>query len=552
MTQTASIHLSDSDKIHLFAQNADGITLPPAFTYPFHYTPHPLTEMAAHEVQVYLASRKDWQQELHNGKMFGVLIVKTPDAQIGYLAAFSGNLAGSNSHPYFVPPVYDLLNPDGFFCKEEKQISEINQLVDSKQQDPDFLYLSHLLETRQKEIDAQLLQAKEVLKQARKQREEQRKKGISDTEAAEMVRESQFQKAEYKRLEKKLKAELEILKGKVLSEEQTIFQLKEQRKKRSAALQMKLFEQFRMLNAKGETKDLCEIFRNTPQRTPPAGAGECALPKLLQYAYLHKLQPLAMGEFWWGISPKEEIRHHGHFYPSCKGKCEPILKHMLQGLNVEKNPLEEDLFCNTPLDIVYEDEWMVAVNKPAGMLSVPGKNDLDSVYQRLKRLYPKADGPLIVHRLDMATSGILLAAKTKEIHQALQELFISRKIKKEYMAVLKDYTGPEHGFVNLPLLPDWNNRPRQMVSHELGKKALTEFQVVRQEGNKTWMSFIPHTGRTHQLRVHAAHPEGLNAPILGDELYGVKDQRLHLHAEKLTFTHPLTNKEITITAKNPF
>lgn len=552
MTQTASIHLSDSDKIHLFAQNADGITLPPAFTYPFHYTPHPLTEMAAHEVQVYLASRKDWQQELHKGKMFGVLIVKTPDAQIGYLAAFSGNLAGSNSHPYFVPPVYDLLSPDGFFRKEEKQISEINQLIDYKQQDPEFLYLSHLLETRQKEIDAQLLQAKEVLKQARKQREEQRKKGISDTETAEMVRESQFQKAEYKRLEKKLKAELEILKGKVLSEEQTIFQLKEQRKKRSAALQMKLFEQFRMLNAKGETKDLCEIFRNTPQRTPPAGAGECALPKLLQYAYLHKLQPLAMGEFWWGISPKEEIRHHRHFYPSCKGKCEPILKHMLQGLNVEKNPLEEDLFCNTPLDIVYEDEWMVAVNKPAGMLSVPGKNDLDSVYQRLKRLYPEADGPLIVHRLDMATSGILLAAKTKEIHQALQELFISRKIKKEYLAVLKDYTGPEHGFVNLPLLPDWNNRPRQMVSHELGKKALTEFQVVRQEGNKTWMSFIPHTGRTHQLRVHAAHPEGLNAPILGDELYGVKDQRLHLHAEKLTFTHPVTNKEITITAKNPF
>lgn len=552
MTQTASIHLSDSDKIHLFAQNADGITLPPAFTYPFHYTPHPLTEIAAHEVQTYLASRKDWQQELHNGKMFGVLIVKTPDAQIGYLAAFSGNLAGSNSHPYFVPPVYDLLSPDGFFRKEEKQISEINQLIDCKQQDPEFLYLSHLLETRQKEIDTQLLQAKEVLKQARKQREEQRKKGISDTEAAEMVRESQFQKAEYKRLEKKLKAELEILKGKVLSKEQTIFQLKEERKKRSAALQMKLFEQFRMLNAKGETKDLCEIFRNTPQRTPPAGAGECALPKLLQYAYLHKLQPLAMGEFWWGISPKEEIRHHGHFYPSCKGKCEPILKHMLKGLNVEKNPLEEDLFCNTPLDIVYEDEWMVAVNKPAGMLSVPGKNDLDSVYQRLKRLYPEADGPLIVHRLDMATSGILLAAKTKEIHQALQELFISRKIKKEYIAVLKDYTGPEHGFVNLPLIPDWNNRPRQMVNHELGKKALTEFQVVRQEGNKTWMSFIPHTGRTHQLRVHAAHPEGLNAPILGDELYGVKDQRLHLHAEKLTFTHPVTNKEITITAKNPF
>ena len=220
-----------------------------------------------------------------------------------------------------------------------------------------------------------------------------------------------------------------------------------------------------------------------------------------------------MGEFWWGMSPKEEIRHHRHFYPSCKGKCAPILAHMLIGLNVEKNPLEVDCHKDKELEIVYEDEWIVAVNKPAGMLSVPGKNDLDSVCQRLQQLYPQATGPLVVHRLDMATSGILLAAKTKEVHQQLQALFATRQMEKQYTAILQGYHGNDEGDISLPLMPDWNNRPCQMVHPTLGKPALTHFRVIKRLGEKVWITFWPHTGRTHQLRVHAAHAEGLNARL---------------------------------------
>ena len=350
-----------------------------------------------------------------------------------------------------------------------------------------------------------------------------------------------------------------------------IERLKTERKERSAALQRKLFEQFRMLNAQGEVKDLYTIFEQTVQKVPPAGAGECALPKLLQYAYLHQLKPLAMAEFWWGDSPKNEIRHHGYYYPSCKGKCEPILQHMLQGLEVNENPLLNPVHEEEELEIVFEDEWLLVVNKPAGMLSVPGKaEDRDSVYHRLKKKYPEATGPMIVHRLDMATSGLLLVAKTKEVHQDLQAQFANRSIKKRYVAVLDGIVLPERtgntGRIELPLCLNPLDRPRQMVSSEHGKEAITEYQIISEseritsasentfnESNRidesersinesrkyTRIVFYPLTGRTHQLRVHAAHPEGLGCPILGDELYGKKADRLYLHAEYIEFRHPI-------------
>lgn len=299
-----------------------------------------------------------------------------------------------------------------------------------------------------------------------------------------MSRESQFQKAEFKRLERRLKEKVQAAGEAFQAFEQEIQALRYERKTRSAALQLRLFAQFRMLNARGEVKDLCEIFRSTPQKTPPAGAGECALPKLLQYAYLHQLQPLAMGEFWWGMSPKDEIRREGHFYPSCKGKCEPILKHMLVGLDMEPNPLEEDVHRQTALEILYEDEWLMVVHKPAGMLSVPGKNDLDSILQRLHNLYPKATGPLIVHRLDMATSGLLLAAKTKEVHKELQALFETRLIQKRYTALLEGELETDEGIIDLPICPNPMDRPRQMVSREYGKRAVTSYRVLERKDGK--------------------------------------------------------------------
>ena len=550
--------------IHFFKKPVSHLALPEKFTYPFHYTPHPLCVLAAEEVKAYIASRKEWQEELASGKMFGVLIVQTDNGitnneenQIGYLAAFSGNLAGKNLHPYFVPPVYDLLQPEGFFKIEEEQISAINIRIRELENSSSYLDSKEKWKIETEQAKAVLNQAKAELKMAKEAREIRRQSSpeLSEEEQASLIRESQYQKAEYKRLEKEWKKRLEELETEVRYFDIEIERLKTERKERSAALQRKLFEQFRMLNAQGEVKDLYTIFEQTVQKVPPAGAGECALPKLLQYAYLHQLKPLAMAEFWWGDSPKNEIRHHGYYYPSCKGKCEPILQHMLQGLEVDENPLLNPVHEEEELEIVFEDEWLLIVNKPAGMLSVPGKaEDRDSVYHRLKKKYPEATGPMIVHRLDMATSGLLLVAKTKKVHQNLQAQFANRSIKKRYVAVLDGIVLSERtGRIELPLCLNPLDRPRQIVSKEYGKEAITEYKIISEsekiidesersinEPRKyTRIVFYPLTGRTHQLRVHAAHPEGLGCPILGDELYGKKADRLYLHAEYIEFRHPI-------------
>lgn len=607
--------------IHFFKKSVSHLALPEKFTYPFHYTPHPLCVLAAEEVKKYIASRKEWQEELASGKMFGVLIVQTDNGitnneenQIGYLAAFSGNLAGKNLHPYFVPPVYDLLQPEGFFKIEEEQISAINIRIRELENSGSYLNSKEKWKIETEQAKAVLNQAKAELKMAKEAREIRRQSSpeLSEEEQASLIRESQYQKAEYKRLEKKWKKRLEELETEVRHFDIEIERLKTERKERSAALQRKLFEQFRMLNALGEVKDLYTIFEQTIQKVPPAGAGECALPKLLQYAYLHQLKPLAMAEFWWGDSPKNEIRHHGYYYPSCKGKCEPILQHMLQGLEVDENPLLNPVHEEEELEIVFEDEWLLVVNKPVGMLSVPGKaEDRDSVYHRLKKKYPEATGPMIVHRLDMATSGLLLVAKTKEVHQDLQAQFANRSIKKRYVAVLDgtiikteketkpiaekailiaketvstkktakaERTG-RTGRIELPLCLNPLDRPRQMVSRKHGKEAITEYQIISEsekntsesentfnESNRidesersinesrkyTRIIFYPLTGRTHQLRVHAAHPEGLGCPILGDELYGKKADRLYLHAEYIEFRHPIYGNILCIQKEADF
>ena len=507
-------------------------------------------------------TKKEWLEELTLGKMFGVLIVQTQEegsSSIGYLAAFSGNLAGKNLHPYFVPPVYDLLQPQGFFKIEEEQIPAINVRISALEVNPHYLHLKEKLDRETEQTRLALIQAKEELKTAKKERELRRKSSpaLSKEEQDALVRESQYQKAEFKRLERGWKERIKTLEEEVITFETEIEKLKNERKQRSAALQQKLFEQFRMLNAKGEIKDLCTIFEQTVHKIPPAGAGECALPKLLQYAYLHQLKPLAMAEFWWGNSPKTEVRHHGYYYPSCKGKCEPILQHMLQGLEVDENPLSPHAHRKEELEIVFEDEWLVVVNKPSGMLSVPGKEEeTDSVYHRVKAKYPEATGPMIVHRLDMATSGLLLVAKTKEVHQHLQEQFINRSIKKRYVALLdgnkQNVQLEETGTINLPLCLNPLDRPRQMASEEYGKPAVTEYRILNDSDKYIRIALYPLTGRTHQLRVHAAHHQGLNCPILGDELYGKKADRLYLHAEYIEFRHPVYGDIICIQKEAEF
>lgn len=540
---------------HHFTTSIAGIPLPEKFTYPFCYTPHPLCLLAAQEVQQYLHSRTEWQEELAQGKMFGVLVVQTATGDIGYLAAFSGILAGKNLHPYFVPPVYDLLQPDGFFKIEEENISAINRRIRQLEADENHQSLTATLNLTRQSAQEALAQAKAALKEAKAQREQRRRTGTPDAaEEAEMIRESQFQKAEYKRLEHAWKEKIAALQAQTEEREQQISALKAERKTRSAALQQKLFERFELLNYRGEAKNLCKIFSQTVHKTPPAGAGECAAPKLLQQAYLHGWKPIVMAEFWWGASPKTEIRHHGHYYPSCKGKCGPILHHMLQGLQVEENPMLKKM--QTPaeaLETLFEDPWLVVINKPAGLLSVPGKEEgADSVYSLMRKKYPDAEGPLIVHRLDMATSGLLLITKTKQAHQQLQAQFKNRTVKKRYIALLDGIIAQDAGTIELPLCPNPHDRPRQMVHSEHGKPAVTDFRVLAREEGTTRIAFYPHTGRTHQLRVHAAHPLGLNCPIKGDELYGRKAERLYLHAEYLEFIHPITGETVRITQKAEF
>ena len=540
--------------LHRFKTSIANIPLPERFTYPFCYTPHPLCVMAAEEVQNYLSKQSDWQEELSQGKMFGVLIVQTEDGSIGYLTAFSGILAGKNIHPYFVPPVYDLLQPQGFFKIEEENISAINRRIHRLEENKKYIDLrSNLTQTTQSAQDA-LSIAKIQLKEAKDKRELLRKTGQLDAkEEADLIRESQFQKAEYKRLERSWKDKIASLQVEAGNWEKQIQELKAERKVRSAALQQQLFEQFRMLNYRGEAITLCDIFEQTVHKTPPAGAGECAAPKLLQQAYLHHWKPIAMAEFWWGNSPKNEVRHHGYYYPACKGKCEPILRHMLQGLEVEANPIQQEAERgNEKLNIVYEDQWLLIINKPAGMLSVPGKERQTSIYDLARKAYPEADGPMIVHRLDMATSGLLIIAKDKKTHQHLQAQFKNRSIRKKYIALLDGVVLEDEGTIELPLCPNPLDRPRQMVDTQYGKPAITYYQVLERTDKYTRIAFYPHTGRTHQLRVHAAHPSGLHCPIIGDELYGKKDKRLYLHAESIEFTHPVNGQSMCITEKADF
>ena len=421
---------------------------PAFFTDPFCYEPHPLCLLAAEEVKQELA-----RMSLTEGKMFGVMIVES-ERSLGFLAAYSGLLEGRNDWPYFVPPVFDAQQPDGYFKTKEREI---------------------------------------------------------------------MQSADHKEL--------------------------------SLSLQLWLFQQYRLLNGRGETKDLVEIwqdYHSAPRirsrfPLPPGGTGDCCAPKLLQYAYLHHLTPVCMAEFWWGESPKSLIRHHGQFYPACRGKCKPVLTWMLQGLEVDPHTDTADSVLQETA-IIYEDEAMAVLSKPAGMLSVPGKTGADSVSAWAQRRWP---GAMLVHRLDMLTSGILLAAKTMEVYQQLQQQFTDRTVKKKYLAVVEGSPAKEHGIIDLPLASDPMNRPLQVVDPENGKRAITEYRVL-QAGQRSLLALWPHTGRTHQLRMHCAHPEGLGCPIVGDELYGRKADRLYLQAQAIAFVHPMTGKRMHFELPYPF
>ena len=543
-----------------FKDDFQEIELPTQLSYPFYYEPHPLALLAAGELKAYLENQQDWT---HNfgfegqdkataiGKMFGVLVVRSASGTLGYIAAFSGKLAESNNFQQFVPPVFDTLAEEGFYKQGEALNNETNAQLLECETNPDYLALIEERTRTIAEATTQIEGLKTLIRQGKKERKNRRDSlEESATDRLEILenlrRESIKEQYTLKDVKSLFDQSLKTIEEKIGVHELIISALKEERKTRSSALQQQIFTQYSFLNARKESKSLGEIFSSASFATPPAGAGECAAPKLFHYAFTHNLQPIAMAEFWWGQSPKGEVRVHGQYYPACRGKCEPILGHMLTGLEVEANPMLLNPAEGKMLKIVFEDESIIVINKPAEFLSVPGKSIDDSVYSRIRDMYPEADGPLLVHRLDMSTSGILLVAKNREAHRKLQDQFIRRKVSKRYVALLNGIVEKDEGSIDLPLRVDLDDRPRQMVCNTYGKSARTNYTVIDRTDGKTRVYFYPVTGRTHQLRVHSAHSLGLNCPIVGDDLYGLRAERLCLHAESLTFKHPKSGEMMTL------
>jgi len=558
----------ESQYIHSFEKPISGISLPDKFTFPFYYTPHPLVELAAEQIQKYLSTQTEWehnfglesgQEGLIISKMFGVMVVRTADGDIRFLAAFSGKLAQSNHIRGFVPPIFDMLQEDGFYKLEELEIVKLTEKIDEIESNTDYQKLISDLESATAKREEAVTSARKAFNALRNERRKVRKKAkveLSEEKYVTLHGEhraiSNNQQRAIKKLDFELKSIITDLQTKADHSIDRISLLKEERKQRSNTLQQKLFDQYNFLNIEGQEKNVLDIFRDTTAMIPPSGAGDCSAPKLLQFAFLNNLTPLCLGEFWWGQDSKSEVRKHGYFYPSCRGKCEPILSHMLTGLDVDKNPMLQNMAEGKKIEIIYEDDDIAVINKPHEFLSVPGKSISDSVYLRMRHRYPDATGPLIVHRLDMSTSGIMLIAKNKESHKLLQKQFIRRKVSKKYVAILDGLVTTTEGEIKLPLRVDLNDRPRQMVCEQHGKMAHTKYEVVERIGDKTKIYFYPITGRTHQLRVHSAHSLGLNTPMVGDDLYGKISERLFLHATYIKFKHPSTREVVEIDCPDDF
>ena len=483
------------------------------------------------------------EQQIPEGKMFGVLLVKNQNGIEGEIWGYSGNIIQEINNTYFVPPIYDINKKGSFFKQEENLITIINKKIEHLENSPKYKDTKLALEKYSKESKEELTILKEKIKKDKIKRDETRKhSNLTPIQKQELIKQSQFNKAEYKRLESKIKEHSKELEYLFLEASKEIENLKKERKIKSAQLQNWIFEQFQLLNAQKQIKNLKEIFIQTPLKTPPAGAGECAAPRLFQYAYSNNLIPIKLIEFWWGESPKSQIRIHKNTYPPCKGKCGPILDYMLNGLDNKgelliKNNYQNNFSLQSKIEIIYQDEQIIAVNKPEGLLSVPGKEGV-SLQEILIEKYKGKFTPLSIHRLDMHTSGIILFAKNKEAHYKYQKSFLDKTISKTYVAILdgslKDKMGEQYteiGEINIPLAPDYINRPMQKVDYDNGKTAITHFKVIQIIDKYTIIKLQPITGRTHQLRVHCAHPDGLGIPILGEQLYGKQAQRLFLHSE---------------------
>lgn len=538
---------------HKFDIDISGIELPKRLNSPFNYEPHPLARIAAMQVRRHIAENPQLENLFSQGKMLGVLVVADGEGQCGFVAAYSGSLEQTALlQDYFAPPVFDLLDAEGYFKQQECEISGINREIEAVENGPLLAEARRGVEVVEQEARAEVEGYKRLMAQSKVARDAARAAGSADE--AMLMRESQHQKAELKRLRKAWGDKIEAARRPLAEVEARLVQLREERHRRSEALQRWIFGQFSMLNACGESRDLIEIFSATPQGVPPAGAGECAAPRLLQYAYMHGLMPLSIAEFWYGKPQGGHVRRDGEFYTACRGKCLPILTFMLQGLDVELDPpYEGKPFTCADIAVIYEDQWMVAVDKPAGLPTVPGKNCGKSLLELLQEEERFCGELLPVHRLDMDTSGVVLFARDRQTQKRLQSMFATRTMAKQYVALLDGLLVADGGTIDLPLRPDYEHRPMQVVDEVDGAPAVTRYEVVERYPGKehTLVRFYPLTGRTHQLRVHSAHHLGLGIPIVGDRLYGKAGERLCLHAQCLSFVHPQTGKPMELQSPLP-
>ena len=541
---------------HRFKKDISSVSLPTSFNNPFHYSPHTLCVWAADELRLLLQGNPRLAADAATGKMMGVLVVRNVAGEVGYLAGFSGLLCGSNRQAGFVPPVFDFLAPDGCFKREEAAITAINHKIAEIERSDEYHSAVEAVAHSECYAHETIAARKQQYAANKKARDEKRASGTATAAELEaLIHQSRFEKAELKRLARACNEQVESARALLLPFTQRIAALAAERKQRSAALQEWLFTQFKVLNGRGEKASLLQIFATYTGTLPPAGAGECAAPKMLHYAYENNMQPLAMAEFWVGASPTGEVRRDGFFYPSCKSKCYPILSYMLQGIDVEESALERGGDNLSAIKVVYEDDSLIVVDKPHGVLSVPGIVGGSSVQDWLRSTY-KSNDIFVVHRLDMATSGLLVAARSMDVFKAMQGLFASREVEKRYVALLNGVPQQCEGEITLPLMPDYDHRPCQKVSFEEGKPAKTIFKLLRnvQCGSSecALMSLQPVTGRTHQLRVHCAHHLGLNVPIVGDTLYGATAERLMLHASYVAFRHPVSGRRVEFSSLAPF
>ncbi|MFI3306041.1 MAG: pseudouridine synthase [Rikenellaceae bacterium] len=499
---------------------------------PYDYQPHPLVVEAAQQFRAQLEATacgdEAMSEELRRGKMLGVLVVRSSSGDVGYLAAFSGALAGRTAVEGCVAPIYDLDGGDGYFRREERRVTALGIEIEEIERSPEYSELRRETET--------------IIDSTKQQMEE--------------ARAAQLPKSELKRLLTQMNRNISEARQRLSAQSTRLDELRRERSELSSQLQRWLYRDYKVVNGRDEWRSLYSIFEERVNRLPPAGAGECAAPKLLHYALVNDYTPLSIGEFWVGASPRGEVRRDGQFYGACRGKCHPILGFVLQGIEVEEvdERLRRERRVESELQLIYEDEEIFIFNKPSGLLSVEGLIDAPSVATLLAERDPAAK---LVHRLDQDTSGLLLAARTPESYRALQRQFSERTLQKRYVALLESSPSDRSGEIALPLCTNHFDRPRQMVDYTFGKSAHTSYEVIEPADEKgyTRVALYPHTGRTHQLRLHCAHAEGLAVPIVGDRLYGrgiELSDRLMLHAESITFTHPTTGERVSFTAPPTF